>query len=283
MIMAGFETQSDGRGAAMTDGRGAAMDGGASVRSARWQALQAAYEGVTGQALLELMIKQEFPGEIAVVSSFGAESAVLLHMVSEVDPTVPVIFLNTGKLFGETLRYRDRLQERLGLTDVRAVGPLPGDLAARDPEGGLWNSDPNGCCFIRKVLPLERALADFKASITGRKRFQTSARAALPAIEEEAARGTGAPGDAVAGAGAGATRFKINPLSQWDLAALNRYIDRERLPRHPLVKDGYLSIGCMPCTERVPEGGGYRDGRWAGRDKDECGIHLPINQDGDGI
>lgn len=250
-----------------------ALDRGADMPapSARLAALRAAYEGVTGQALLEAMIKQEFPGEIAVVSSFGAESAVLLHMISEVDPTVPVIFLNTGKLFGETLRYRDRLQERLGLTDIRAAGPHPDDLAARDPAGGLWNSDPNGCCFIRKVLPLERALKGFRASITGRKRFQTQARAAMAAIEEETVRGSGA------------SRFKINPLADWDLAALNAHIEQARLPRHPLVKDGYLSIGCMPCTDRAPDEGGYRDGRWAGQDKDECGIHLPINQDGDGI
>lgn len=247
------------------------MDAGAAVGSTRLEALRAAYAGVAGQALLEAMIKQEFPGEIAVVSSFGAESVVLLHMVSEIDPMVPVIFLNTGKLFGETLRYRDRLQDRLGLTDIRVAGPHPGDLATKDPAGGLWNSDPNGCCFIRKVLPLERALTGFAASITGRKRFQTHTRAALAAIEEEAVRDSDA------------TRFKINPLVQWDLAALDTYIERARLPRHPLVKDGYLSIGCMPCTEQVPDGGGYRDGRWVGRDKDECGIHLPINQDGDGI
>lgn len=166
------------------DGRAAAMDG-VSVLSQRLLDMRVRYEGLTGGALLEQMIRTEFPGDIAVVSSFGAESAVLLHMVAEIDPTVPVLFLNTGKLFGETLRFRDRLQEKLGLTDIRAVGPHPADLAARDPNGVLWNADPDACCFVRKVLPLERALAGFSASITGRKRFQTSARASMDPIEEE--------------------------------------------------------------------------------------------------
>lgn len=258
------------------ENRAAVMDA-QTVVSPRLGALRERYEGLTGQALLEATIKGEFAGKIAVVSSFGAESAVLLHMVAEIDPATPVIFLNTGKLFGETLRYRDRLQERLGLTDVRAAGPHPADLAARDPNGALWNADPDACCFVRKVLPLERALKGFEASITGRKRFQTSARLGMEPIEEEAVRGTGEPGSAVG------TRFKINPLAFWGQEELERYTDANRLPRHPLVKDGYLSIGCMPCTERVPEGGSYRDGRWVGRDKDECGIHLPINTGGDGI
>jgi phosphoadenosine phosphosulfate reductase len=257
-------------------GRAAIMDT-ATVVSSRLEALRSEHAGLAGVALLEAMIKKEFAGKIAVVSSFGAESAVLLHMVAEVDPTTPVIFLNTGKLFGETLRYRDRLQEKLGLTDVRAVGPHPADLAAKDPNGGLWNADPDACCFVRKVLPLERALKGFSASITGRKRFQTNARSIMQPIEEETIRGTGEPG------GGGGTRFKINPLAFWGQEELEHYTEAHRLPRHPLVKDGYLSIGCMPCTEKVPEGGSYRDGRWVGRDKDECGIHLPVNTDGDGI
>ena len=257
-------------------GRAAAMDA-PTILSPRLESLRTKYNKMVGPNLLEAMIKEEFAGDIAVVSSFGAESAVLLHMVAEIDPTTPVIFLNTGKLFGETLRYRDRLQERLGLTDVRAVGPHPDDLRQRDPNGGLWNSNPDACCHIRKVLPLERALKGFDASITGRKRFQTNARAGMDPIEEEKIRGTGEPGSATG------TRFKINPLAFWDQDDLERHADAHKLPRHPLVEDNYLSIGCMPCTERVPEGGSYRDGRWVGQDKDECGIHLPNNIDGDGI
>lgn len=252
-----------------TAGRPAAMDT-QTVSSSELDRLREIYDGLTGQDLLEAMIKKAFPGEIAVVSSFGAESAVLLHMVSEIDPTTPVLFLNTGKLFGETLRYRDRLQDKLGLADLRAIGPHPDDVKEKDPNGVLWNADPDSCCFIRKVLPLERALKPFRASITGRKRFQTGARSQMHPIEQERTRD-------------GGTRFKINPLAEYDLDDLEVYLDKYRLPRHPLVKDGYPSIGCMPCTSRVQAGGGYRDGRWAGTDKDECGIHLPANTDGDGI
>ena len=234
--------------AAMGEDRAAVMDA-ATVVSPALQRLRETHKGLGGIELLEATIRNEFRGRIAVVSSFGAESAVLLHMVAQVDPSTPVIFLNTGKLFGETLRYRDRLQEKLGLTDIRAIGPHPEDLARRDPHGGLWNADPDACCFIRKVLPLERALKGLDASITGRKRFQTNARAAMEAIEEEKVRGTGEPGSA------NGTRFKINPLAEWSQEDLEAYLDAHKLPRHPLVKDNYLSIGCMPCTERVRAGG----------------------------
>ncbi|NWG46811.1 MAG: phosphoadenylyl-sulfate reductase [Alphaproteobacteria bacterium] len=221
--------------------------------------------GLEGPDLLRAAITREFPGRITLVSSFGAEAAVLLHMVAQIDPTVPVLFLNTGKLFGETLRYRDRLQDMLGLADVRSLHPLVADEKAADPDGGLWSRDPDACCHFRKVLPLRRALKGFDAEITGRKRFQTRARAAMEAVEW-------ADG-----------RFKINPLANWTLDGLKAYAEAHRLPPHPLVADGYLSIGCMPCTERVAEGGDYRSGRWVGRDKEECGIHQSDLTDGAGI
>ena len=246
--------------------RAAAMDGQTLV-TPELKALRQKYAGLTGPELLEKMIASEFAGQIAVVSSFGAESAVLLHLVGQIDPTVPVIFLNTGKLFGETLRYRDRLQEKLGLTDVRSLHPHPKDLQEQDPNGTLWALNPDACCNIRKVLPLQNALQNFRASITGRKRFQTGARAAMPMIELERVEG-------------GKDRFKINPLAEWTLDDINAYAAKYDLPVHPLVKDGYPSIGCMPCTARVKPGG-YREGRWAGLDKDECGIHN--YNDGAGI
>ena len=256
--------------------RSALMDS-TTVETPELAQLRARYEGLTGVALLRATIEEEFAGRIAVVSSFGSESVVLLHMIAEIDPTVPVIFLNTGKLFGETLRYRDRLQQKLGLTDVRAIGPHPADEKELDPDGTLWNTNPDACCHFRKVLPVERALAGFEASITGRKRFQTLNRAALPTIEQELVLDReGAPGKG--------TRIKINPLIHWDQEDIERYITEHRLPRHPLVKDGYLSIGCMPCTDRVKEGEDYRSGRWKGRDKDECGIHgRPTLDEGGGI
>jgi phosphoadenosine phosphosulfate reductase len=226
-------------------------------------ALRARAQGLDARGLLELAIRDEFPGRIAVISSFAAESIVLLHHVAAIDPTTPVLFLNTHKLFGETMRYRDRVQETLGLTDIRSVGPHPDDRQAHDPEGTLWSRDPDACCQFRKVVPLRRALAGFDAVVTGRKRFQTEQRAAMEKVEF--AEG----------------RVRFNPLVDWGLDDLMAYIDEHRLPRHPLTNDGYPSIGCIPCTRRVAAGEGYRDGRWAGTDKVECGIHTGV--DGEGI
>jgi phosphoadenosine phosphosulfate reductase len=205
----------------------------------------------------------EFSGEVALVSSFGAESAVLLHMAAEIDPNIPVLFLNTGKLFGETLRYRDRLQDRLGLGDLRSVAPHPVERARRDPDGTLWSSDPDACCAFRKTIPLRRMLTGFAATITGRKRFQTSARAAMAPVELFEGR------------------YRFNPLADWSLEDLEAYRIAHDLPAHPLVEDGYPSIGCIACTRRIKPGESYRDGRWAGQDKDECGIHT--GTDGEGI
>lgn len=227
----------------------------------RLMELREHYGRLTGRAFLEAMISEVFPERIAAVSSFGAESVVLLHLIAQIDPTTPVLFLNTGKLFPETLRYRDRLQDVLGLTDLRTLHPHPEDRRTRDRDGVLWHKDPDSCCDLRKVLPLRRALKDFDAQITGRKRFQTGARQAMERIE------------------LAESRFKINPLADWELSRLHAYIKKHKLPRHPLVKDGYPSIGCMPCTARVRSGGNYRSGRWAGLDKDECGLHT----DGGGI
>jgi len=224
--------------------------------------LQAEMGRRNAQEQIEFVLREEFAGETAVVSSFGSESAVLLHMVAEVDPTTPVLFINTGKLFAETLRYRDRLQDLLGLGDIRTLAPHPLDRAAEDPDGTLWARDTDACCNFRKVIPIRRALEGFAAQITGRKRFQTQARAEMRAVEYFDGR------------------FRFNPLSDWTQADLEAYIGRHNLPRHPLVEDGYPSIGCMPCTRRVHAGEAYRDGRWSGLDKDECGIH---GVDGEGI
>lgn len=214
--------------------------------------LSALYEGLEGPDLLRPMIASEFKGRIALSSSFGAEAAVLLHMVAEIDPATPVLFLDTGKLFGETKRYRHELSERLGLTDVRDLRPDPADLEARDRDGILWQSAPDACCYVRKVLPLRRALQEFDAWINGRKRFQGGQREDIPAIEEFEGR------------------IKLNPLASWTRAMLDDYIEAHDLPRHPLVADGFASIGCMPCTAPAES----RDGRWAGREKTECGIHI---------
>ncbi|MCP5410840.1 MAG: phosphoadenylyl-sulfate reductase [Alphaproteobacteria bacterium] len=231
-------------------------------QAARLAALSAKADGLNAQQIIELALTGEMAGQTAVVSSFGAESAVLLHMVASVDPNTPILFLNTGKLFGETLRYRDRLQDILGLGDVRSLSPSLEARQAADPEGTLWSRDTDACCNFRKVVPLARALAPFAAQITGRKRFQTRERAAMQPVEFHDGR------------------LRFNPLWQWSLEQLEAYMTAHKLPRHPLVEDGYPSIGCMPCTRRVQAGEDYRAGRWSGLDKDECGIHLT---DGGGI
>ena len=229
---------------------------GLSPVAERVAALNARYRHHGATDVLRHALTDPEVGRLALVSSFGAESAVLLDMVAGIDPATPVLFLDTGKLFGETLRYRNELIARLGLTDVRSIRPDAGDLAAVDPEGIVWASAPDRCCLVRKTLPLERALAPFQAWITGRKRFQAVTRAALPAIE--AADG----------------KVKLNPLADWDQARLAAYMAERDLPAHPLVADGFLSIGCMPCTDRVAPGEDPRAGRWRGQGKVECGIHL---------
>ena len=217
---------------------------------------------------LTTILRDEFKDEICVVSSFGAESAVMLHMVAQIDPTTPVIFLNTGKLFGETLRYRDRLQTLLGLTDVRSIGPHPTELAEKDSNEDLWQKNNNLCCHIRKFLPQQRALKGFKAVLTGRKRFQTTQRRSMQRIEID---------------DKAAIRLRVNPLADFTLEDLQAYSGTHKLPKHPLVKDGYLSIGCMPCTDKVKEGNDYRSGRWSEQDKEECGMHGTEFVYGEGI
>jgi phosphoadenosine phosphosulfate reductase len=218
--------------------------------------LDGRYRGLEGEALLRPLIEREFEGRIALLSSFGAEAALLLHMVAQIDPAVPVIFLDTGKLFGETLRYRDALVARLGLTDLRIVTPDPSELARRDPQGTLWHRDADACCRLRKVEPLERALASFGATIAGRKRYQGGARHALRSIE------------------AVDCRIQVNPLAAFTRERIEREFVARNLPPHPLEGDGFLSIGCMPCTDRVGAAEDRRAGRWRGLEKDECGIHL---------
>jgi len=199
---------------------------------------------------------ETFGDRLALVSSFGAESAVLLHLVSKVKPDMPVLFLDTGMLFGQTLDYRRQLAARLGLTAVRDLRPLYQDLAMADPQAKLWQSDTDACCHLRKVLPLDRALADFDAWITGRKRFQGGARLAMRVVEQAD------------------DQVKFNPLANWTKADLDAYAAEYDLPAHPLVAQGFPSIGCWPCTQAVEEGQDPRAGRWAGSDKSECGIHT---------
>ncbi len=197
-------------------------------------------------------------GRIAMVSSFGAESAVLLNMVAAIDPATPVLFIDTLLLFPETMAYQRDLAQHLGLRDLRVIAPDRADLFAQDPDAVLHRSAPDSCCTLRKAQPLEHALQGFDGWITGRKRFQGGARVALDAFERDSDTG----------------HLKVNPLANWDSARLGAYLDRHALPRHPLVARGFASIGCAPCTGPVAAGEDPRAGRWRGQDKTECGIHI---------
>src|SRR5260370_5681458 len=168
----------------------------------RGREILARYEHLGGEPLLATLILDEFPGRIALVSSFGTEAAVLLHMIASIDRTLPVLFIDTGKLFGETLRYRDALAVHLRLTNVKTLGPADPRLSESDPDGRLWHRSADACCQLRKVEPLAKALAGFDAWISGRKRYQGGLRACLPEIEF------------IDG------RVKVNPLASWSAAEI---------------------------------------------------------------
>ena len=224
-------------------------------------ALTERFAGVDAPTMLRTLVDENALGTVAVVSSFGTESAVLLHLVAQASRDIPVIFVDTLKMFPETLAYRDTLIETLGFTNSRTVEPDPAILAAKDDKGLRWSYDPDGCCNIRKVEPLRRAKLGLDTWISGRKAFQSVVRQRLPRFELEDGR------------------LKINPLGDWVKADLEAYFAEHDLPRHPLEADGYLSIGCEPCTSRVVPGEDPRSGRWRGWDKVECGIHVPIKPD----
>lgn len=223
-------------------------------------ALNARYRGLSAEAILRDAIGNEWVGKIAVLSSFGAEAAVGLHMIAQIAPDTPVVFLDTGRLFAQTEQYQRALTEKLGLTNIRVLTPNSAEAAEEDHDDRLWQRDPDACCALRKVRPLDRAIGDYDALITGRKRFHGGERMALPVVER------------IDG------RIRVNPLASWDAEAVNAYFKRFDLPRHPLSDMGYASIGCWPCTAPVQDDGDVRSGRWQGRDKTECGIHAPAQR-----
>lgn len=218
--------------------------------------LAARFSAMDTTRFIRLVIEDLFPGQIALVSSFGADSAVLLSMVAAIDKSLPVLFIDTELLFDETLAYRDTLIERLDLRNVIVVKPDPSQRAKEDPENFLWASNPDRCCHIRKVLPLAAALEGYGAWITGRKRYQAQTRSGLALFEADD------------------KRVKVNPLAFWSAADIETYLDAHDLPRHPLVAKNYPSIGCIPCTSPVKPGEDPRAGRWRDKGKIECGLHT---------
>jgi phosphoadenosine phosphosulfate reductase len=220
------------------------------------QTLDHALRNASPAHVIEAALKAVGREQLALVSSFGTESAALLKVMADVDPAIPVIFLDTGWLFEETLAYRDTLIATLGLRDVRSIKPLEETLSLQDPDRELWFSDPDACCRIRKVEPLARALKPFSAWINGRKRFQGGARAEIPVVEDDGAK------------------LKFNPFANVSREEIEAIYKLAKLPPHPLVASGYLSVGCMPCSSRAAADENARDGRWRGRAKTECGIHT---------
>jgi phosphoadenosine phosphosulfate reductase len=223
-------------------------------------ALNGMFDEMDAVGVLRYAVSEVIPGDLAIVSSFGADSAVLLHMVAQVDPSIPVYFLETGKHFAETLDYVETLKKQFGLINVRAIHPDPADIQRFDPNGDLWETDPDSCCHIRKTEPLEPVTEQFGGWVTGRKRYQTKERGVLPHFELTTD-----------------DRIKVNPLAYFTDADVVEYRQKHNLPEHPLYAKGYKSIGCAPCTSIVAEGEDPRAGRWRGLNKKECGIHYDFS------
>jgi phosphoadenosine phosphosulfate reductase len=230
------------------------------LRALGIMALNGMFDEMDGLSVLRQAATELLPGDLAIVSSFGADSAVLLHMVAQIDPSLPVFFLETGKHFPETLAYVETLKKHLGLTNVTALVPNARDLVRFDPRGDLWESDPDSCCHIRKTEPLDAVVEGFGGWVTGRKRYQTTERGVLPHFELTSD-----------------DRIKVNPIAYFSDAEVNAYKLKHGLPEHPLFAKGYRSIGCAPCTTVVAEGEDPRAGRWRGLNKQECGIHFDFN------
>lgn len=212
--------------------------------------------GADAGSILKAALDPSLGLQTAAISSFGAESAALLHLIAEEKPDLPVVFLETGQHFFQTLQYRSKLTAKLGLSDVRLVTPDAAEKADLDARDDLWKSDADACCDLRKTRPLARATTGFTALITGRKRYQNEVRADLQPFEVL---------DGV---------LRVNPLANWTAETVEAHLVAHDLPRHPLVAEGYLSIGCHTCTRAVETGEDERAGRWAGQDKTECGIHV---------
>lgn len=233
------------------------IDVGQGYTQADADALNARFAGVDTLTMLNALFAEGILGETAVVSSFGTESAALLHLVARADPATPMIFVDTLKMFPETLAYRDTLIARFGFTNHRTIEPNLLVIAAKDAKGLRWSYDPDGCCAIRKVEPLARAKRGLDSWISGRKAFQSITRQTIARFEIEDGR------------------LKVNPLGDWTKADLDAYFAAHDLPRHPLETEGYSSIGCRLCTSKVLPGEDPRAGRWRGWEKVECGIHVP--------
>lgn len=219
--------------------------------------INAKYEEKDPLEVLKWAILDEFNGEIAQSTSFGIGSAVTLHMVSQVDPATKVIFINTGCHFKDTLDYRDKLVEMLGLSNLVEYGPDENEIKQKDPDGQLFHNDPDMCCKFRKVLPMKNSLEGLKAWISGIMRSQSEARKDTKMVDFY-----------------NGGLYKVSPLVRWTKRDIFYYLKKHDLPTHPLFEKGYASVGCEPCTFLPTDEHDDRSGRWVGKEKNECGIHT---------
>lgn len=250
-----YQKSADGEETVMEKRAQGASHGAGPEVEERLKKLNERFRGAPARDIIRAAWEELFPAELAVLSSFGAEAAVSLHLAAQVDPNIPVLFLDTDRHFAQTEQYRETLAKRLGLTNVKIIRPDEAEAAEEDPKGDLWRTNPDACCALRKVRPLAYALDDYGALITGRKRFQGGSRVKLPIFEYLDGR------------------YRINPMADWSQEQVQAYFKEHDLPEHPLVSMGYTSIGCWPCTQPSTDGG-VRSGRWSGSEKTECGIHF---------
>jgi phosphoadenosine phosphosulfate reductase len=220
-----------------------------------WESLSA------HELLARVLLENPFVQNPALVSSFGADSAVLLHIVSQIKPDAQVIFIDTSFHFPETLAYRSQLVATLGLTNVRSATVDPIAEKRLDARRRLHLDDPDSCCQLRKVSVLDRHLRMNDAWISGQRRSQSSTRSSVGIVEVDKTRG----------------KLKFNPLANWTDSDIAAHRLKHDLPAHPLVAQGYPSIGCHPCTSAIKEGEDQRAGRWRGKQKLECGLHNRPN------
>lgn len=223
------------------------------------------FEAASPEEILKWGASQ-FGADIALLSSFGTESVVLLDMVARHAPAMKVLFLETGFHFPETLDYKKRLIEKFRLNVQDLTAAMPREEFIREHGENLFERDPDRCCAINKVEPLERALRGLRAWVSGIRRGQGPTRKNIHILE----RYEGGLPDA----GGGFPLYKLNPLANWSSRDAWHYVKTHQLPVHPLFEKGYTSIGCWPCTRPVLSGEDDRAGRWAGRVKTECGIHT---------
>lgn len=219
------------------------------------------FETASPQAILTWAWRT-FGPTIAATSSFQTQSVPLLYMIAQATPQLPILFLDTGFHFPETLAFRDRLMAEWQL-NVQVLKPKVGYEGFRRQYGDLFRSDPDMCCYINKVEPLQEARRHLSGWIAGIRRDQTPQRRHTPIIGRQSNG-----------------QFKICPMATWTQRDIWQYISAHDLPIHPLLKDGYMSIGCAPCTRPIGQDEDERAGRWSERNKTECGLHIDLTLKG---